>query len=122
ACALCVAAGFGQELNAELPRASAATEAAGPSAAQDIELSWKQLPKRILQDQKDIWLFPTQLAKGRYWIPTLAVVGGTAGLVVADPHMTPYVRTHAGNLDDFNDVFDGPITSGEIAVAPVTFF
>ena len=34
----------------------------------------------------------------------------------------PYFQTHAGNLDDFNDAFDGPITNAEIAIAPVTFF
>ncbi len=118
---LCVVAGGGQELKAQSAEANAAT-AAEPSAVQDIEISWKQLPKRILQDQKDIWLFPTQLAKGRHRIPTLAVVGGTAGLIVADPHAMPYFRTHAGNLDDFNDAFDGPITSAEIGIVPVAFF
>lgn len=121
-CAICAAGSFAQEMNAGLPEAPVTTQAGGPGAAQDIELSWKQLPKRILQDQKDVWLFPTQLAKGRFWIPTLAVVGGTAGLIVADPHAAPYFRTHSGNLDDFNDVFDGPITSGEIGIVPVTFF
>jgi len=120
--AVCVLASHGQELNVGLAGAPVATQADGPSAVQDIELSWRQLPKRILQDQKDTWLFPTQLAKGRYWIPTLAVVSGTAGLIVADPHAMPYFRTHAGNLDDFSDVFDGPITNTEIAVVPVTFF
>jgi len=112
----------GQEPKAELPEAPVATSAAEPNSAGDIELSWKQLPKRIVQDQKDIWLFPTQLARGRYWIPTLAVVGGTAGLIAADPHAMPYFRTHAGNLDDFNDAFDGPITNAEIAIVPVTLF
>jgi len=90
-------------------------------AALDIDVSWKNLPKRILHDQKDIWLFPVQLAKGRHWIPTLAVVGGTAGLIAADPHAMPYFRTHSGNLDDLNDVFDGPITSAAIGIVPVTF-
>jgi len=92
------------------------------SAAPDIDVSWKKLPTRILRDQKEIWLFPLQLAKGHYWIPTLAVVGGTAGLIAADPHAMPYFRTHAGNWDDFNDAFDGPITSAETALVPVTLF
>ena len=122
ACAVCVGMSQGQEPKAELPEAPVAASGAEPSSAGDIELSWKQLPKRIVQDQKSILLFPTQLARGRCWIPTLAVVGGTAGLIAADPHAMPYFQTHAGNLDDFNDTFDGPITNAEIAIVPVTFF
>jgi membrane-associated phospholipid phosphatase len=121
-CVVCADLSQGQEPKSELPEAPVATSSAGPSATEDIELSWKQLPKRILNDQKDIWLFPVQLAKGRHWIPTLVTVGGTAGLIVADPHAMPYFQTHAGNLDDFNDVFDGPITNAEIAIVPATFF
>jgi len=122
ACAVCLAPSYGQKSKASLPEAPEASQTVAPSARHDIEISWRQLPKRILHDQKDIWLFPTQLARGRYWIPTFAVVGGTAGLIVADPHAMPYFRTHAGNLDDFNDVFDGPITSAEIGIVPITFF
>src|ERR1700686_5810424 len=33
------------------------------------EVSWRSLPKDFLHDQKGIWLFPTQLAKGHYWFP-----------------------------------------------------
>ena len=120
--AVCFAPSYGQESKASLPEAPVATQTVATNTTQDIEISWKQLPKRILLDEKDIWLFPTRLARGRYWIPTLVVVGGTAGLVVADPHAMPYFRTHAGNLDDFNDVFDGPITNAEIGLVPVTFF
>jgi len=86
----------------------------------DREVSWRSLPKDFLHDQKDVWLFPTQLARGRYWFPTLAVAGGTAGLLVADSHVMPYFRTHAGNLDDVNDVFDPLITSAEVIAVPVS--
>ena len=83
------------------------------------EVTWRSLPRDFLHDQKDIWLFPTQLAKGRYVVPTLAIAGGTAGLIVADPHAMPYFRTHATNLDDINDVFDSSITTGEVVALPV---
>ena len=92
----------------------------GNHSPSEREVSWHSLPKDFLQDQKAIWLFPTQLAKGRYWLPTLAIVGGTAGLIVADPHAMPYFRTHARNLDDINDVFDAPITSAEVVALPVS--
>jgi len=83
------------------------------------EVSWRSLPKDFLHDQKGIWLlFPAQLAKGHYWLPTLAIAGGTAGLVVADPHAMPYFRSHARNLDDVNDTFDAPITTAQVIALP----
>ena len=87
---------------------------------EEREVSWRSLPKDFLHDQKDIWLFPVQLAKGRHWLPTLAIVGGTAGLIVADPHVMPYFQSHAKNLDDVNDVFDSPITAAEVIVLPAS--
>lgn len=84
------------------------------------EATWRSLPKDFLHDQKAIWLFPAQLAKGRYWLPTLAIVGGTAGLIAADPHTQSYFRNHARNLDDLNDTFDATITTAEVAAVPVT--
>src|SRR5262249_55558615 len=30
-----------------------------PGRFQDVDISWRNLPKRVLHDQKDIWLFPT---------------------------------------------------------------
>ncbi len=113
----------GQEISSSLPEAPTATPVSAPSfpnAPEDVDISWRKLPKRVLHDQKDIWLFPTQLAHGHYWIPTFAVVGGTAALVVADPHAMPYFRSHAGNLDDINDTFDGSITAAGIAIVPLS--
>ncbi len=63
------------------------------------EVTWKSLPKDFLRDQKNIWTFPVQLAKGHHWLPTLTITGVTAGLIVADPHVMPYFRDHAVNLD-----------------------
>jgi membrane-associated phospholipid phosphatase len=106
--------------DAETARTASRSQNAVPNRFQDVDISWRKLPKRVLHDQKDIWLFPTQLARGHYWAPTLGVVGGTAGLIVADPHVMPYFRTHAGNLDDLNDTFDGTITSAGIALVPLS--
>jgi len=85
------------------------------------EVSWHSLPRDFFHDQRGIWLlFPAHLAKGHYWLPTLAIVGGTAGLIAADPHAMPYFRSHARNLDDVNDTFDAPITSAEVIVLPAS--
>jgi membrane-associated phospholipid phosphatase len=84
------------------------------------EATWRSLPGDFLHDQKDIWwTFPKQLAHGRHWLPTLVLVGGTAGLIYADPHAMPYFQTHQTNWDDFNDVFDPLITTGEVVSLPV---
>jgi membrane-associated phospholipid phosphatase len=122
---VCVSAAQESSFDAPAPDAEAARPTSQPQNAvpnqfQDVDISWRKLPKRVLHDQKDIWLFPTQLARGHYWAPTLGVVGGTAGLIVADPHAMPYFRTHAGNLDDLNDTFDGTITSAGIALVPLS--
>jgi membrane-associated phospholipid phosphatase len=112
-----------QNISASLPDApipTAEARRASSASIDDIDISWKKLPRRILTDQKDIWLFPAQLVRGRYWIPTAAVVGGTAALVVADPHIAPYFRKHAGSLDDLNDTFDASITTAETALVPLS--
>jgi membrane-associated phospholipid phosphatase len=82
------------------------------------EATWRSLPGDFLHDQKDLWTFPLQIAKGRHLVPTLIVVGGTAGLIFADPHAMPYFRTHQKNLDDVNDVFDPLITASEVIALP----
>lgn len=103
-----------------LPDSPSASARAKHGSEAEREVSWHTVPKDFLHDQKNIWLFPTQLAKGHHWVPTLAIVGGTAGLIVADPHAMPYFRTHSGNLDDVNDVFDASITTGEVIAVPAS--
>ena len=83
--------------------------------------SWHRLPKDFLHDQKGIWVvFPGQLAGGRHWIPTLAVTGITAGLIVSDPHTMPYFGKHQSNLDDINDVFNSYLTTAEVIAVPAS--
>src|SRR5262249_2641567 len=111
----------GQDAQPALPDGPVAKADGAPTANLDVKVTWKQLPKRFLQDQKAIWLFPVQVGKGRHLIPTLAVIGATVATIEADPHAMPYFRDHAANLDDINDVLDGPITSALVAVVPVSF-
>jgi membrane-associated phospholipid phosphatase len=120
---------WAQQADANLPDSPFPSAGpADPSSAPDRqpfdstserEATWRTLPRNFLRDQKDIWLFPTQLARGRHWVPTLAVAGITAGLIYADPHAMPYFRRHATNWDDFNDTFDAYITTGEVISLPV---
>lgn len=88
-------------------------------SASNREVSWRTLPRDFGHDQKQIWLFPTQLAKGHGWLPTVIVVGGTAGLVAADAHIMPFFRRHEQSLEVVKDGFDPSITTGEVAAVPV---
>jgi hypothetical protein len=49
-----------------------------------------------------------------------SITGMTAGLILADPHVMPYFRSHAGRLDDLNDTFDAPITTAEGIALPAS--
>ena len=89
-------------------------------AEAEREVSWRALPRNFLQDQKDIWLFPVQLGKGRHWVPTIAVTGVTAALIAADAHDTPYFR-RTQRFEGFNDVFSGRNTSLGMAIVPAAF-
>ncbi|SRR6266700_26039 len=112
-----------QETNADLPDSPSQTAQSSREsndAPEQREVSWRTLPTDFLHDQKGIWLFPVQLAKGRHWLPTLAVTGVTAGLIVADPHVMPFFRDHARGLDDLSDTFDPSITTAEVVALPIS--
>jgi membrane-associated phospholipid phosphatase len=91
----------------------------GSSVSPDVSL--RQLPRNILSDQKEIWLFPGKLARGQHWLPTIAVVGATAGLLAADPHDVSYFR-RTTTFHGFNQAFSGKITAIEIGLVPASFY
>lgn len=113
-----------QDTNSPLPDSpSQRKESAGQPSDSPTrqEVGWRNLPKDFLQDQKAIWwTFPGQLAHGHHLIPTLAIAGTTAGLIIADKHTMPYFRTHARNLDELNDPVQSPITAGAVILLPVS--
>lgn len=117
---LLAAAPLAQAQDSALPNSPSprlAQESPDQYATQRTE-TFRALPMDFLHDQKAIWLFPTQLARGRHWIPALAITGATVGLLYADPHTMPYFRDHQTGLDDLNDVFDPSIAAAEIAALP----
>jgi membrane-associated PAP2 superfamily phosphatase len=124
---LCAAIGaaanraFAQSADANLPDAPSEVEFHphhGGDPASDRQVSWRSLPKDFLYDQKQIWTFPVQLAKGKHWIPTLVIVGGTAVLIATDKYTAPYFRNHQGQLDDINDPFNAYLTTAEVIAVP----
>ena len=92
----------------------------GGDPASDRQVSWRSLPKDFLHDQKGVWLFPTQLAKGKHLLPTVAIVGVTGILIATDSQVMPYFGKHQGQLDDINDSFNSYITTGEVIAVPAS--
>jgi membrane-associated phospholipid phosphatase len=88
------------------------TNTSGPGATFDPDISWKHMPMRVLQDQKALWLFPTQLARGRHWVPALAITGATGVLIATDPHSEPYFRNNSA-FEETSEIFS--TTNTEIA-------
>lgn len=119
---ICAPNGIAQSSNSNLPDSPSqvAFSDHGGDPASQRQVSWHSLPKDFLHDQKGIWLFPVQLGKGKHWLPTVAITGVTAGLIVTDPHAMPYFRAHQGNLDDIDDVFATSVTSAEVIALPAT--
>lgn len=110
-----------QGANADLPDAPSEIEFHphhGGDPASDREVSWRSLPKDFLHDQKEIWTFPADLAKGKHLVPTLAIAGVTAVLIATDKKTMPYFRNHQGQLDDINDTFSTYITTAEVLAVP----
>ena len=85
-------------------RAQVAPATTPTPTAIDRSVSPRQLPGNLLADQKDIWLFPTKLAKGKHWWPTIGVLGISAGFLASDPYSAPPFRT-TNDFSGFNSAF-----------------
>jgi membrane-associated phospholipid phosphatase len=84
-------------------------------------VTWKNLTKRVLGDQKLVWMFPLHVAQGQHMLPTLGVVGVTGGLIAADPHIMVHVRNTTA-FHEFDEIFSGTNTGVVTALIPATFY
>jgi membrane-associated phospholipid phosphatase len=91
------------------------------SAHPDRTVSLRKLPGNILEDQKEIFLFPKELAKGKHWWPTIGVLGGTVALVASDPYTAPPFRTTT-RLNGFNRDLSAVNTAAFIAAVPAAMY
>lgn len=108
----------------DAPESSPTTSSAGTSqCCSDIgrSVSLRQLPRNLLADQKDIWLFPTKIAKGKHFWPTITVVGITAGFVASDPYSAPPFR-NTTSFSCFNRVLNSTNTGAFIAAVPAAMY
>src|SRR3984893_6997816 len=73
-------------LETPLPISAPETPLYAPVTKPSLErpISWRRLVPNMVQDQRQIWLFPISVAHGHHLQPVLAVAGITAGLVALD--------------------------------------
>jgi hypothetical protein len=95
---------------------------ANSNAVVEREISWKKILPNFLDDQKKIWSFPAQVARGSHVFPTLAVLGVTAGVVAADPVEARYFRANESSFHQFNQRFSGTGTTAGILAVPTAFY
>jgi len=104
------------------PNASAATTTTPTLATKEtFWKGWKQLPKDILRDQKEMWTFPIGLATGKHLKPTIAVVGVTAALVALDGYPATYF-SKPNPFGKFNQIFSGPNTARANYIIPLGLY
>lgn len=113
----------GQELGTAAPSDSTQNVpvAQQGSAQPDRTVSLRKLPGNILEDEKEIFLFPKELAKGKHWWPTIGVLGGSAALVASDPYTAPAFRTTT-RLNGFNRDLSAVNTAAFIAAVPAAMY
>jgi hypothetical protein len=92
-----------------------------PFTASDRQVSLSTLPKNFFADQKEIWMFPGQLAKGKHWLPTIVIVGVTSALIASDSRTAPYFHT-TNSFNGFNRVSSGLSSGAFIAAVPATIY
>ncbi len=102
---------------------AAATTPAATSTptAIDRSVSLGQLPGNLLAGQEDSRLFPTKLAKGKHWWPTINVLGISAGFLASDPYSAPPFRT-SNNFSGSNSAFRGTNTAAIIGAVPAAIY
>jgi membrane-associated phospholipid phosphatase len=107
------------------PPTSEPPDAALPASSQDTDsnrpVSWKLLFHNWADDQKQIWTFPARLVQGQSLVPTAAVLGVTAGLVVADPHESGYFR-NTQTFNGFRNILNGNATAIGMGAVPASLY
>jgi membrane-associated phospholipid phosphatase len=101
------------------PTASQSSAACCSDIGRSISL--RELPRNLLADQKDIWLFPTKVAKGEHIWPTIGILGVTTAFVATDAHSAPPFRTTT-DFSGFNRVFSTGNTAAFMAAVPAAMY
>jgi membrane-associated phospholipid phosphatase len=113
----------GQETSPAAPLDATQNIPAGQQASLTTgrSVSVRKLPGNILEDEKEIFLFPKELAKGKHWWPTVGVLGGTVAFVASDPYTAPPFRTTT-RFNGFNRGLSAVNTAAFIAAVPAAMY
>jgi hypothetical protein len=84
-------------------------------------VSWGKLAPNLLNDQKRIWTFPVQVARGHHIVPVLAVVVVTAALVATDANAADHFR-RTDVFHGMNNVLTGTVTGAALGIAPASLY
>jgi hypothetical protein len=106
---------------AETAAPAAASPAESAESVVERPVSWKLLFHNVIADQKHIWSFPARLAQGKSLVPTAAVLGTTAGLVLLDPHEAGYFR-QTTTYHGFRNVVTGNGTAIGMGAVPASLY
>ncbi|HEX4642474.1 MAG TPA: phosphatase PAP2 family protein [Candidatus Acidoferrales bacterium] len=110
---------YGQSAASESSQNSPADPQASPQTDRDVSIL--KLPRNILQDEKEIVLFPKQLAKGKHWWPTIGILGGTTALIASDPYTASAFR-NTTRLNGFNRNLSEINTAAVIVGVPAAIY
>ena len=92
------------------------------SIFEERPINWRTIVPDVLHDQRPIWTFPAQLARGEHWEPTLGIAAIFGGLVALDPHDGPYFRNNNSSFSTFNHRLNSTNTAIGIGLVPVSFY
>jgi membrane-associated phospholipid phosphatase len=88
---------------------------------EDRPIDWRTILPDLIHDQRAIWTFPTRLAEGEDWKPTLAFMVVLGGLIALDPHDAGYFhRTTV--YSGFNNYLAGTNTVVGMLLVPPLFY
>jgi hypothetical protein len=103
------------------PQETTGPLAPSPEPAGDRPVSWKLLFHNVMADQKQIWSFPARLVQGQNWMPTAAVLGTTAGLLLADHSESAYFR-RTPTFHGFDHILNGNVTAIGMGAVPASLY
>jgi membrane-associated phospholipid phosphatase len=87
----------------------------------DRDVSIRQLPGNIIEDQKRIWTFPFKPKAINHWWPLVIVLGVGAGFVASDPYTAPHFL-NTTNFHGYSQVFSSTNSAAMIAAVPTAFY
>src|ERR1700730_11156483 len=104
-----------------LPAAESSLYTPATKPSPERQISWRRLVPNMVQDQKQIWLFPVSVAHGHHLLPVLAVAGVTAGFMAIDERNAKYFR-NTQTFARFNKVFSGSNSALGMELFPAAFY